>query len=235
MHILSIQHLVDAINHWCEEHRIVPVNGQASQRLTERNVRYYRTRNLLDPPGDGSNGMVKRGFSTKHVAQLKAIRLLQARGLPLTLIEQQICGRSIEELEAIECRELSLTVPTKVVFPQNGDTFGVANPSLGKGGQVAKSAKLRAVNDSGDTNQNLDSASYYEEPAFGLGRAAQAFKGISPAKQESWRVCSLGNDFLLVSRKGMVISEDQRRLLSAMLNACVNNHIPDPNSSRPAA
>ena len=101
--LLSIEELSNAVNRWCVEHGIVPANGQAGERITERNIRYYRSRGLLDPPGSGEH---KRGFSEKHVAQLRAVRLLQARPLPLDQIQTQLAGRSLDELQELERQEL---------------------------------------------------------------------------------------------------------------------------------
>ena len=103
--MMSIEELADLINRWCAEHGIVPANGQAGERITERNIRYYRTRGLVDPPGSGT-GEHKRGFSEKHAAQLKAIRLLQARPLPLEQIQTHLTGRSLDELQEMERQEL---------------------------------------------------------------------------------------------------------------------------------
>ena len=103
--LLSIEELSNAINLWCVEHGIVPANGQAGERITERNIRYYRTRGLLDAPGSGT-GEHKRGFSEKHVAQLRAIRLLQARPLPLDQIQTQLAGRTLDDLQELERQEL---------------------------------------------------------------------------------------------------------------------------------
>lgn len=102
---ISISDLADLVNQWCDEHQVTPANGQAGERITERNIRYYRSRGLLDAPGGDDIGR-KRGFTEKHLLQLKAIRLLQARGLPLDQIQARIHGRSLDELRAIERLEL---------------------------------------------------------------------------------------------------------------------------------
>ncbi len=104
---ISISELSDLVNRWCEEHQVAPANGQAGEKITERNIRYYRSRGLLDAPGGDEIGR-KRGFTEKHLLQLKAIRLLQARGLPLDQIQQRIHGRATEELRALERIELRM-------------------------------------------------------------------------------------------------------------------------------
>jgi DNA-binding transcriptional MerR regulator len=103
--LVSIQELADGVNRWCFEHGVVPASGQAGERITERNIRFYRARGILDPPGSGT-GEKRRGFSEKHACQLRAVRLLQARGVALEQIEERLRGRSLEELQEFEREEL---------------------------------------------------------------------------------------------------------------------------------
>ena len=153
--LISIKELADGVNQWCFDHGVIPTNGQAGERITERNIRFYRTRELLDAPGseDGEN---RRGFSPKHVAQLRAIRLLQARAVPLEGIRTTLQGRSLEELQELE------------------------------------RAELRRLNDAG--------------VALGVGSA-----------HENWQVTAVGGEYLLVSRRGRSINDEQRRQIAAVL------------------
>ena len=153
--LVSIQDLADSINKWCFEHGITPTNGQAGERITERNIRYYRARGLLDAPGSGA-GEKRRGFSEKHACQLRVIRLLQARSLPLEQVQAQLQDRSLEQLQELEREE------------------------------------LRKLNGAG---------------ASIAGGAAQ----------EHWLITAVGGEFLLVSRRGRSISDDQRRQVAVAL------------------
>jgi DNA-binding transcriptional MerR regulator len=101
--MLSVEALATEVNRWCERHGIVPANGQAGERITERNVRYYRTLGLLDPPLTGGG----QGYGEKHRLQLAAVRLLQAQGLPLHRIRDLLLGRSVADLREIERRGLA--------------------------------------------------------------------------------------------------------------------------------
>ncbi len=94
----SLEELAGAVQKWCEAHHIVPANGQAAEEITERNIRYYRTLGLLDPP----LGNYTKTFSDKHRLQLIAIRLYQAQGLPLRKIRDELYGKSLEDLVALE-------------------------------------------------------------------------------------------------------------------------------------
>ena len=133
---ISISELADLVNQWCDERQIVPANGQAGERITERNIRYYRSRGLLDAPGGDDTGR-KRGFTEKHFLQLKILRLLQARGLPLEQIQARLHGRAADELRAIERAELRMfahdgTSGAAVEFtgaellPGEGERWGVS-------------------------------------------------------------------------------------------------------------
>lgn len=94
----TLEELAESVQQWCDEHRITPANGQAADEITERNIRYYRTLGLLDPP----NGNYAKTFSEKHRLQLIAIRLFQAQGLPLRKIRDELYGQSLEDLVALE-------------------------------------------------------------------------------------------------------------------------------------
>jgi DNA-binding transcriptional MerR regulator len=115
---VSAQQLAEMVNRWCDQHRVHPANGQAGVQISVRNIRYYRTLGLLDPPELGGG----QGFSDKHRLQLIAIRLLQAQGLPLSRIQQLLFGRSLEELSEIEQRGLAELQETRVsAFRPSGD------------------------------------------------------------------------------------------------------------------
>jgi DNA-binding transcriptional MerR regulator len=115
---VSAQRLADLVNLWCQEHQVHPANGQAGEQISVRNIRYYRTMGLLDPPELGGG----QGFGEKHRLQLIAIRLLQAQGLPLSRIQQLLFGRSLDELKEIEQRGLADLQQTRVsAFRPSGD------------------------------------------------------------------------------------------------------------------
>jgi DNA-binding transcriptional MerR regulator len=94
----TLEELARAVQDWCEEHHVFPANGQAAEEITERNIRYYRTLGLLDSPV----GNYIKTFADKHRLQLIAIRLYQAQGLPLRKIRDELYGKSLEDLQALE-------------------------------------------------------------------------------------------------------------------------------------
>jgi DNA-binding transcriptional MerR regulator len=105
----SAEQLAETVNDWCEEHQVIPANGQAGERMSVRNVRYYRSLGLLDAPSGGG-----QGFGEKHRLQLVAIRLLQAQGLPLNRIQPLLFGRSLADLERIARQGLAERSQTQV-------------------------------------------------------------------------------------------------------------------------
>ncbi len=108
---LSIEELAAEVQEWVQAHRVVPANGQAADAISERNIRYYRTLGLVDPPLSGG----QRGFGEKHKLQLIGIRLLQAHGLPLRRIRELLYG-----LDEPKLREL---------LERGAREFGGASPS----------------------------------------------------------------------------------------------------------
>jgi DNA-binding transcriptional MerR regulator len=93
----TIQELAEEVNAWCRDRALQPANGQTASELSARTLHYYRSAGLLDAPESDAG----RGYGRRHLLQLKAIRILQAQGLPLSRIQQLLFGRSDEELEQI--------------------------------------------------------------------------------------------------------------------------------------
>ena len=93
----TIQELAETANTWCRDRALQPANGQTAIDLSARTLHYYRSVGLLDAPESGAG----RGYRRRHLLQLKAIRILQAHGLPLSRIQQLLFGRSDEELKQI--------------------------------------------------------------------------------------------------------------------------------------
>ena len=122
--MMSVEQLAETVNEWCGDHDISPASGQAGERMTVRNIRYYRTLGLMDPPALGGG----QGFGEKHRLQLVAIRLLQAQGLPLSRIQELLFGRSVEDLKQIEKKGLA---------EMEGAGFNGFKPALNESWSVA--------------------------------------------------------------------------------------------------
>ena len=122
----SLEELARSVRDWCERHTVFPANGQAAEDITERNIRYYRTIGLLDPP----MGNYVKTFSNKHRLQLIAIRIYQAQGLPLRKIRDELYGKSLDDLVALEKRVtkkgnkvISLSLPRQL--PNSTESWSV--------------------------------------------------------------------------------------------------------------
>ena len=147
----TVEQLAEAVNQWCDEHGVIPASGQTGERMTERNVRYYRTLGLVDAPMVGGG----IGYGEKHLLQLIAIRLLQAQGLPLNRIRDLLLGRSLAELRQIEKRGLAELKQSDVAVFRPNTSEGWAMTPLddefllisrqGRGISDEVRARLRAV------------------------------------------------------------------------------------------
>src|SRR5229473_6664662 len=67
-----------------------PPNNRVRDVPDRRTIRYYTTLGLLDRPAElrGRTAL----YGRRHLAQLVAIKRLQARGLSLSVIQQQMLG-----------------------------------------------------------------------------------------------------------------------------------------------
>ena len=104
---------------------------------------------MLDAPESGAG----RGYGRRHLFQLKAIRILQAQGLPLSRIQQLLFARSDKELEQIaesageiDPRTADVQSPTCnskeswTIYPLNEQLFVVA-----RNGAHLSTSQLEAV------------------------------------------------------------------------------------------
>jgi DNA-binding transcriptional MerR regulator len=145
----TIQELAETVNAWCRERALQPANGQTATELSARTLHYYRSTGLLDAPESGAG----RGYGRRHLLQLKAIRILQAEGLPLSRIQQLLFARPNKELEQIaeSAAEInsrpanvqSLAFDSKeswTVYPINEEVFVVA-----RNGALLSTSQLQAI------------------------------------------------------------------------------------------
>ena len=141
----TIQELAGTVNAWCRDRALQPANGQTASELSARTLHYYRS--VAPESGTG------RGYGRRHLLQLKAIRILQAQGLPLSRIQQLLFARSDEELEQI-AESLGQIDPgitnvhsrafdskeTWTVYPLNEEVFVVA-----RNGALLSTSQLQSI------------------------------------------------------------------------------------------
>jgi DNA-binding transcriptional MerR regulator len=144
----TIQELAGTVNAWCRDRALQPANGQTASELSARTLHYYRSAGLLDAPESGAGG----GYGRRHLLQLKAIRVLQTQGLPLSRIQQLLFARSDEELEQIaesageidpqpaNVRHTIASKETWTVHPLNEQLFMVA-----RNGAHLSASQLEAI------------------------------------------------------------------------------------------
>ncbi|MCC7071019.1 MAG: MerR family transcriptional regulator [Deltaproteobacteria bacterium] len=73
-------------------------NGQVTEVPNGRTIRYYATLGLIDRPYTAGRAV---RYGRRHLVQLVAIKRLQARGLPLTEVAQQLGALDERALEAL--------------------------------------------------------------------------------------------------------------------------------------
>lgn len=98
----------------------------AAAGVTPRTVRYYVQRGLLPaPPFKGPDTV----YGEEHLRRLKAIRVLQARFMPLDAIQVELLRLSPEELRKLSEAELPTdTLPPAPVTPEPAQSPGGCVP-----------------------------------------------------------------------------------------------------------
>jgi DNA-binding transcriptional MerR regulator len=81
------------------ESRVVPTDRRARDLPEPRTLRYYAALGLLDPPSELRGRTAYYG--RRHLAQLVAIKRLQAEGLTLAEVEERLCDLSPRALLAL--------------------------------------------------------------------------------------------------------------------------------------
>jgi DNA-binding transcriptional MerR regulator len=101
--VFGIEELVERVMARVEDAGLTAPSGQVADALTVRNVRYYATLGLLDPPA------ARRGrnvlYSDAHVDQLVAVKRLQAEGLHLAEIQRALVGLTADQVRALAAGE----------------------------------------------------------------------------------------------------------------------------------
>ena len=88
---------------------VVPESGRVRTTPDERTLRYYTTIGLLAPPA-ASRGRTAL-YDRRHLAQIIAIKRLQASGLSLAEVQAQLAGLTPSELESVAKLPGSLPTP----------------------------------------------------------------------------------------------------------------------------
>lgn len=112
-----------------------PINAAAAASPTERTVRFYVSRHLVDPPeGRGTAAT----YSYRHLLQVLAIKLRQMEGATLSKIAEEHAATTGDVLERRVAGALGPGLPAPGVLPLLGDD---AAPR-GRSGQVFRTAGM---------------------------------------------------------------------------------------------
>lgn len=98
-HLRTIRELADAVSQALAENFSGVDNGRVRDVPDLRAIRYYTTLGLLDRPEE-MRGRVAY-YGRRHLLQLVAIKRLQAQGLLLAEVQEQLLGLSDKRLEQL--------------------------------------------------------------------------------------------------------------------------------------
>src|SRR5260370_42330861 len=98
-----------------------PPNNRVRDIPDQRTIRYYTTLGLMDRPAElrGRTAL----YGRRHLQQLVAIKRLQARGLSLSAIQQQLLGLGDSALRRLA------RLPEGVETPDDSGPASLASPT----------------------------------------------------------------------------------------------------------
>jgi len=124
--MFTTEQLLAAANRKIDELRIeVPGSSRAGRYVTTRTFQFYRAQKLIDPPNEmrGTAGL----YTERHLAQLLAVKALQAQWVPLPEIRRQLADASDEALNKIPTGDAGpvkrSTKPTTETKPETPRTW----------------------------------------------------------------------------------------------------------------
>src|SRR5512133_1553269 len=149
--------------------------GQPSGRVREvpdrRAIRWYTTIGLIDRP------VAHRGrtalYGPRHLLQLVAVKRLQARGLPLVAIQQELAGATDTQLARVA------RLPSAVAD-------GLAGPDV----EVAQARSGSAVRRAAAGPAGRRAAFWRQPPAAGLATAGDPGDGGAPTALDPARTAA---------------------------------------------
>jgi DNA-binding transcriptional MerR regulator len=166
-----------------------PPNNRVRDVPDQRTIRYYTTIGLLDRPAEmrGRTAL----YGRRHLAQLVAIKRLQARGLSLAEVQQRLLGMADFALERLaklpNLDGLAAVEPVaKEPARRRGDAFWSATPAA-------------SAQESADAIPNGTTTGYDVKPSerVAQSRAALPFQGVA-----------LGDEVILLLSPSRTIDED---------------------------
>jgi DNA-binding transcriptional MerR regulator len=170
---------------------VVPVSAVARSRPTERTIRFYVARHLVNPP-DGRGTAATYGY--RHLLQVLAVKLRQMEGATLETIERDLTGVTGDAVE----RRVAATLGPRLPRP--------ADLQLLRGPGTARGRVARAVD------------AWLAPPSDEAARSSVCRRvaigpGIELLVDEAHPVLQLGGDTGLAARVRAAIEEAVRAAL----------------------
>lgn len=122
---------------------VVPVNAAARARPTERTIRFYVSRGLVDPPDGRGTAAVYR---YRHLLQVLAIKLRQMEGAALDSVGHELAELTGDTLERRVASSLGPGIPAP-------DELGPLSAGTAPRGRTA-----RALRGTGESSESAESA-----------------------------------------------------------------------------
>jgi hypothetical protein len=114
---------------------VIPLSAAARTRPTDRTIRFYVARQLVDPPeGRGTAAM----YGYKHFLQVLAIKLRQMEGATLETLTKEFADQAGDQLERRVASALGPSLPTPDRVAQ-----GAAAPVRGRAARALAAAGPR--------------------------------------------------------------------------------------------
>jgi len=156
--------------------------GQASGRVRDvpdrRAIRWYTTIGLVDRPAAhrGRTAM----YGPRHLLQLVAVKRLQARGLPLVAIQQELAGATDTQLARVARLPATASAPprrhlTPLAAPPGAGVVPGSGAGLASGERPAPQGARTAAGGAEPARGTAQRAGFWREPPPTARRAADAF------------------------------------------------------------
>jgi DNA-binding transcriptional MerR regulator len=129
----SLRDLAGLAGGLLEVSAVVPVNVAARARPSERTIRFYVSRGLVEPPEGRGTGAVYR---YRHLLQILAIKLRQMEGVSLDALVKELAEQTGDVLERRVATLLGPGVPTPA-------ELGSLGPELSARGRTARALRPR--------------------------------------------------------------------------------------------
>lgn len=188
-------------------------NGQVREFPDARTIRYYATIGLVDRPA-GFRGRTAL-YGRRHLLQVVALKRLQARGLPLARIQEELLGLSPKALERLAALPAGVEETGAAggagegAPPRAAGTFWKERPAAA----IASPAAARAAGPSSLSGGPIAGGPPAADPPVGDGRpVAKAQAGAAPAV---FQAVEIARGAVLLLGAGRPLSPDDAEALRA--------------------